>query len=286
MGSLGGHIAPGLAFCIIGLWHLFNHTKLHTTNPKSYTSQPWFPISKFKHLELYFIIAASAASISMELFIMPLRHHPFAADGSLPSNHLHNLEHATISLTFLTYAALAVVLDKAAPPARTTLTHLLAVAALAQELLLFRLHSSDHAGLEGRYHWLLQLVVFASLATGVLSIHHSRSFLLSFARSLSVFAQGVWLVVVGCMLYTPRLIPNGCALAVEDGHYVILCGGGEAAERAKSLASILFSYYVVGVSVFGVLVYLFVGKLYSKDHVEYHYIDAAHDDDIDVGSDY
>ncbi|KAH6795817.1 hypothetical protein C2S51_036803 [Perilla frutescens var. frutescens] len=277
MGTLGGHIAPGLAFCMIGLWHLFNHTKLHAMNPKSYISQPWFPISKIKHLELYFIIFASSASISMELFIMPHRHHPFAGDGSIPSNHLHNLEHATISLTFLTYAVFAMVLDKVTPPARTALTNLLAVGMLAQELLLFRLHSADHAGLEGQYHWLLQLVICTSLATGLLSIHDSRNFLLSFARSLSVFAQGVWLIVVGYMLYTPRLIPKGCASAVEDGHHVVLCDTREAAERAKSLANILFSYYVVGVSVFGVMVYLFVAKFYSKDHMEYHYIDSGDD---------
>ncbi|XP_057809482.1 uncharacterized protein LOC131023868 [Salvia miltiorrhiza] len=270
MGSLRGHIGPGLAFCIIGLWHLFNHTKLHATNPNSYISHPFFPISKFKHLELHFIIFATLTSISMELFILPHRHHPFAPDGSIPSNHLHNLEHSAISLAFLTYAASAVALDRIAPPARSALTHLLAAAAFQQELLLFHLHSTDHAGLEGRYHWLLQLLILASLAVTVLSLADSRSFLLGFVRSLLIFAQGVWLVVIGVMLYTPRLMPKGCAVGLDDGHYVVRCDGGEAVERAKSLAAILFSYYVVAVAVFGVLFYLCLVKLYSKAHVEYH----------------
>ncbi|XP_047977310.1 transmembrane protein 45A-like [Salvia hispanica] len=278
MGSLRGHIGPGLAFFIIGLWHLFNHTKLHATNPNTYISHPWFPIYKFRYLELYFIIFAASTSISMELFIMPHRHHPFAPDGSIPSNHLHNLEHATISLTFLTYASFAVILDRISPPARSALTHLLGALTLAQELLLFRLHSTDHAGLEGRYHWLLQILILAALALTVISTADPRSFLLSFARSLAIFAQGVWLVVIGVMLYTPRLMPKGCAVGVEDGHYVVLCGSGEAVERAKSLATILFSYYVVGVAVFGVGSYLYLLKLYSKDQVEYHNLEDATDD--------
>ncbi|KAL1544611.1 transmembrane protein 45B-like [Salvia divinorum] len=277
MGSLRGHIGPGIAFCMIGLWHLFNHTKLHATNPNSYISHPWFPVSRFRYLELYFIIFAALTSISMELFIMPHRHHPFAPDGSIPSNHLHNLEHATISLTFLTYASFAVILDRISPPARTALTHLLAVLTLAQELLLFRLHSTDHAGLEGHYHWLLQILILAALTLAVLSAADSRSFLLSFVRSLAILAQGGWLVVIGVMLYTPRLMPKGCAVGVEDGHYVVRCGGGEAVERAKSLAAILFSYYVVGVSCFGLGVYLYLVKLYSKDHVEYHNLEDATD---------
>lgn len=65
-------------------------------------------------------------------------------------------------------------------------------------------------------------------------------------------------------------MPKGCALGMDDGRYVVRCGGGEALERAKSLATILFSYYVVGMAVFAVLVYLGLVRLYSKDQVEYH----------------
>ncbi|KAI3450872.1 hypothetical protein Pfo_007537 [Paulownia fortunei] len=285
MGNFRGHVAPGLAFCIIGLWHLFNHTKLHAINPKSYTSLPWFPTSRARYLELYFIMFASFTSIAMELFIMPHRHQPLDHDATIPSNHLHNFEHANISLSIFTYALFAVVLDKLAPPARSALTHMLGAVMLAQELLLFHLHSTDHMGLEGQYHWLLQIVIFTSLATALLSINYSKSFLLSFARSLAVFCQGVWLIVIGYMLYTPRLIPKGCLMSIEDGHYVVNCHGKEALERAKSLANILFSYYVVGMSIFGVLFYLVVMKLHSSKEVEYKYIleaDEDNDQDDDV----
>lgn len=57
-----------------------------------------------------------------------------------------------------------------------------------QELLLLRFQSAYHAGLEGHYHWLLQLVVAASLvATAVLS----RSFGVAVVRFASVLLQGV-----------------------------------------------------------------------------------------------
>ena len=89
MGSLVGHVLPGLGFFLFGLWHLFNNIKLHAQNPHSYTSQPWFPTSKIRYLELFLIMIGSSISISMELFIGPARHHPFDVDGTIPSYHLH-----------------------------------------------------------------------------------------------------------------------------------------------------------------------------------------------------
>ncbi|XP_051113517.1 uncharacterized protein LOC127239420 [Andrographis paniculata] len=266
MGNFRGHVAPGLAFCTIGFWHLFNHTRIHAASPKTYVSLPWFPTRLSRHLELYFIAAAAATSISMELFIMPRRHHPLDTDATIPANHLHNFEHSNISLSILSYALFALLLDRLNPPAAGALTHLLGVVMLAQEFLLFHLHSADHAGLEGQYHWLLQLVIFAALAATLASIRYPRSFLLSFARSLAVAAQGVWLVVIGFMLYTPALIPKGCLLAKDDGHDVIICDVASGAlDRAKSLANILFSYYVVGVSALGVAAYLVLYSIYSND---------------------
>jgi len=115
MGTLVGHVAPGFGFFIIGLWHLFNHIKLYARYPNSYTSPPWFPTSRFKYLELFLIMAGCSASIAMELFIGPDRHQPLDPDGTIPSNHLHNFEHSSISMTFLVYAALPLFLTKLAP---------------------------------------------------------------------------------------------------------------------------------------------------------------------------
>uniref|UniRef100_A0A0D3BN53 Uncharacterized protein n=1 Tax=Brassica oleracea var. oleracea TaxID=109376 RepID=A0A0D3BN53_BRAOL len=167
MGTLVGHVLPGLAFLALGLWHLFNNIKLFCLRPNIFYSSVWFPVSKIRYLELYFIMFSSSASISMELFVGPRKHQPFDSDGTIPSNHLHNFEHSFISMSFLVYAVLALVLDRARPRAAASegLTILAAAAAFSQELLLFHFHSTDHVGFEGQYHLILQLIIFVSLLT-------------------------------------------------------------------------------------------------------------------------
>ncbi|KAL2341233.1 hypothetical protein Fmac_009173 [Flemingia macrophylla] len=268
MGTLVGHVAPGLGFVVIGLWHLFNHTKLHALNPTSYTAPPWFPAAKLKHLELLLIMAASAASVSMELFIGPERHQPLDPDGSIPSNHLQNLEHSSISLTFLLYAASALLLERfhLHPPSKRALTQLLASIAFGQQLLLFHLHSADHVGPEGHFHSLLQLLVLLSLSTTLLGIPFPRSFILSFLRSLTILFQGLWLLSMGFILWTPALVPKGCFINHLHGHQVVRCSDHASLHRALSLVHILFSWFLIGVTAFGLAFYLALFNLYSHNH--------------------
>ncbi|WOK96136.1 transmembrane protein 45A-like [Canna indica] len=265
MGTMVGHVAPGFGFLVIGLWHLYNHIRLHSARPSSYVSLPWFPASKLRHLELYLIIAGSLASISMELVIGPEKHQPFDDGGTIPSNHLHNFEHAAISLTLLIYAAFAVVFDRVKPQLRDEMTMLLAAAAFAQQLLMFHLHSADHMGVEGQYHWLLQTVIVVSLATTLLGVALPRSFLVSFVRSASIAFQGVWFIVMGVMLWTPSLISKGCFMNLEEGHSVVRCHSEEALHRAKSLVNLQFSWYMTAMAIFCMLVYLFLSKAYPEE---------------------
>ncbi|PIN04582.1 hypothetical protein CDL12_22878 [Handroanthus impetiginosus] len=287
MGTLIGHVAPGFGFLIIGFWHLINHIKLHALNPKSYTSSPWFPTLRIKYLELYLIMVGCSLSISMELFIGPDRHQPLDSDGTIPSNHLHNFEHSNISLTFFTYAFFSILLDKLAPPAQYELTNLLGAVAFGLELLLFHLHSADHMGIEGQYHWLLQIAVFTSLATTILGISYPKSFLNSFVRSISIMFQGIWLMVMGFMLWTHSLIPKGCFMNLEEGHKVVRCHGEEALERAKSLVNIQFSWYVIGVIIFAMTLYLIVIKSCPVKIFEYQSLTKfeSQDEENDDGDD-
>lgn len=269
MGTLVGHVAPGFAFMLLGLWHLFNNIKLHALNPKSYTSKPWFPTSKHKYLELFLTMAATTASISMELFIGPERHQPLDPDGTIPSNHLHNFEHASISFTFFVYAVFAIILDRIHTHTNSSLTQLLASIAFAQQLLLFHLHSADHMGPEGQYHLLLQLIILISLVTTLMGIPMQKSFLISFVRSVSIFFQGLWLIAMGFMLWTPELISKGCFMNDEEGHQVVRCSDHESLHRAVSLVNILFSWFVIGVTVFAVTFYLVLNKFYGGNEVQY-----------------
>lgn len=266
MGTLVGHVAPGFGFMLIGLWHLFNHAKLHARHSNSYASSPWFPTSLLRHLELLLIMAGAGISISMELVIGPERHQPFDPDGSIPSNHLHNFEHASISLSFFTYALAALLLDKLRPklPAVEEITQLLAGLAFGQQLLLFHLHSADHMGPEGQYHLLLQLLVLISVVTTLMGIGLQRSFITSYVRSLSIFFQGFWFVLMGFMLWTPALIPKGCRIKSEDGHQVVLCDGDIALHRAKSLVNLQFSWCITAMAVFGVVFYVAMVAIYGE----------------------
>ncbi|XP_031257680.1 transmembrane protein 45B-like [Pistacia vera] len=268
MGSLIGHVVPGFAFLLLGLWHLFNHIKLHSLHPKSYKSTTWFPSPKIKYLELFFIMLGSSISIAMELVIGPRKHHPFDSDGTIPSNHLHNFEHATISLTFFTYAAFTILLDRNCCKSQHALAHFLGAIAFTEEFLLFHLHSTDHMGLEGHYHFLLQLIILVSLTTTILGICLPKSFMVSFVRSASIFFQGVWLIMIGLMLWNPKYIPKGCFLHYEEGHQVVRCHKEEALHRAKSLVNIEFSWVLVGITIFLVFLYVVLEKHYGEQ-VEY-----------------
>ncbi|XP_021689329.2 uncharacterized protein LOC110671228 [Hevea brasiliensis] len=269
MGTLVGHVAPGFAFFFLGFWHLFNHVRHHVQQPNFYTSSPWFPTSKFRYIELLLIMIGSSISVSMELFIGPERHQPFDPDGTIPSNHLHNFEHASISMTFFVYAAFAIIIDKIRPKAQYGLTQFLGALAFGQQLFLFHLHSADHMGVEGQYHLLLQIVIVVSLATTLMGMGQPKSFMVSFVRSASIMFQGVWLITMGYVLWTPSLVPKGCFIHSEEGHQVVRCSGEESLHRAKSLVNIQFSWFLIGVTIFVMCFYLAMHKFYGEQKIEY-----------------
>ena len=287
MGTLFGHVAPGSAFLLFGLWQLFNHIRLHALHPSSYSPPVWFPYSRFRYLEPYFIMFGAITNILFELFIDPRHHQPLDTDGTIPSSHLHNVEHASISLALAVYGAYAIVVDKISPKTPRYLTYLVGSFAFAQEFLLFHLHSTDHTGPEGQYHFFLQLIIFASLVTTLLGIPFPNSFLVGFVRSLSIFFQGVWFIALGIMLWTPSLLPKGCFLNDEDGRQVARCRGEESLSRAKSLINVEFSWYFTIIMIFGMSFYLVLDKIYGDRRVEYSSLptkEAKEEDSDDIES--
>jgi hypothetical protein len=218
-----GHILPGAGFLAVGLWHLFNHMRLYSLRPDAYVAPVWFPAPRVRHLELILVIAGSAVEFSMEMFVDHSTFLPFDADGSIPSDRLHNHEHAIICLALLVYAGSALHLDRVRARCRDALSLLLVAVVFAQELLVFHFHSTDHAGFEGQFHWLLQLVVAACLATALLGIGFPRSFAVSLVRSACITFHGVWLMVIGAMVWVPSHVPKGCSLVEEDGRNTVRC---------------------------------------------------------------
>ncbi|KAJ7299193.1 hypothetical protein O6H91_Y103800 [Diphasiastrum complanatum] len=266
MGTLIGHVGSGTGFFLVGLWQLFNVIRNYTQSPWTFEAKPWFPFkikSKLKYTELYVIMFGSTLFIAGELFIFPEKHQPLAKDWTIPSEHLKNFEHSSIAFFFLLYATVALCLSCWRMEVPYGLVHLLAAIAFSQELLLLHLHSSDHIGLEGQYHWLFQLIVFVCLCGTLLEIALPHSFLVALVRAMGVFFQGCWLIQMGIVLWIPAATPTDCKLHNEDDHNVVRCSD-KAEMRAKALATLQFNWYLAAVVIFTLLLYAYMANHYRK----------------------
>jgi hypothetical protein len=273
MGTFVGHILPGAGFVVIGLWHLLNTVRNYVEGPWNYQSKPWFPTrwrgKYLKYLELYAIIFGSCTSIAAELFICPAKHQPFADDWSIPSDHLNNFEHSTISLFFAFYGITCLVSDILKIHLPRGVLHIMGAFAFSQELMLFHFHSADHMGLEGHYHWLLQLPIIVGLIAAMLEVAVPKAFIVSYVRSVSILFQGVWFIQMGLTLYVLPLVPTGCDMFEEDGHMMVRCSTQEADMRSKALANLYFSWYLVAVLLLSIILYLSVMYHHSSKQLQY-----------------
>jgi hypothetical protein len=215
----------------------------------------------------------------MEMFVDHSTFLPFDADGSIPSDRLHNHEHAIICLALLVYAGSALHLDRVRARCRDALSLLLVAVVFAQELLVFHFHSTDHAGFEGQFHWLLQLVVAACLATALLGIGFPRSFAVSLVRSACITFHGVWLMVIGAMVWVPSHVPKGCSLVEEDGRNTVRCHSKASLHRAKALANLQFGWYLSFLTVFVVALYLYVCNRYPAEATYVRVPEAGEDEE-------
>ncbi|CAM0909703.1 unnamed protein product [Alopecurus aequalis] len=246
MGTFLGHFVPGLAFAVLGMWHTLNTIKAYKLKGASgFRSATWFPFPSplpgLKHLELYLLLAFSGLAIIDQLVDLPLLALSLQPD---------TLEHATMYLHLGVYASVALAAD--AFPHHGALGDLvaaLAASVFGQELFLLRLHSADHVGLEGHYHWLMQLVVTASLIFTSATVVLPRNFPVAVVRSASVLFQGLWFIVMGFALWVPSLVPTGChgAEGSVAMHSAVACSTEEAARRAMAMANLQFSWVLAAV---------------------------------------
>ncbi|KAL6859108.1 hypothetical protein ACP4OV_018110 [Aristida adscensionis] len=254
MGTFLGHFLPGLAFAILGIWHTLNTVRAYKLNGAAgFRSATWFPFPSplrgLKHLELYLLLAFSVLAIADQLVDLPILALCLQPDS---------LEHATMYLHLAVYASVALAADRLSPARRDAplgeVVAALAASVFGQELLLLRLHSADHAGLEGHYHWLLQLVAAASLVATAATAVLPRSFAVAVVRSASVLFQGLWFMAMGFALWVPALVPTGCHAAAGSGgggggamESAVACPTEEAARRATVMANLQFSWVLAAV---------------------------------------
>jgi hypothetical protein len=123
-------------------------------------------------------------------------------------------------------------------------------------------------GIEGQYHYLLQILISICFATTLMGIGFPMSFLVCFVRSVCIIFQGLWLMCMGLMLYTPGYEPKGCFAKLEGDQYMVRCSDEKALHRAVSLVNLQFSWFLIGVPVFAVSFYLIMARFYGEK-VEY-----------------
>lgn len=249
MGTFVGHIIPGLAVTLLGLWHTINTIRtFFLKSPADFRVRFWFPfhgpLSKLKHLELIFILSFSVFAIFMQLLDYPFLRFAFKLD---------NFEHATMFLHLAIFAGFTLSAELThSSETLSGVVGILAASVFGQELFLLHFHSADHVGLEGHYHWLLQLIVFVSFVAALAVTCFPTSFPAALVLSISVALQGCWFMIMGFVLWAPQFVPKGCIsnLGHADMIGAVTCESNEADMRAKALANLQFSWILSGIFIF------------------------------------
>ncbi|KAJ0229756.1 hypothetical protein HA466_0313660 [Hirschfeldia incana] len=244
MGTFLGHFVPGLSLALLGLWHLFNTIRSYCLkDPESFSAKFWFPFPKLKHLELVLILFFSFFAIILLTIDFP--------DFNFSSFKPDNLEHASMFLHLITFACFALFCELTlCSDLFSSIIGILSASVFAQELFLLHFHSTDHLGLEGHYHFLLQLIAFVSFSSALASASFPKSFSAALVLSVSVMFQGCWFLNMGFMLWVPGYVPTGCVsnTAAADNKTSVVHSSAVACEspgaevRAKALANLQFSW--------------------------------------------
>ncbi|XP_043690955.1 transmembrane protein 45A [Telopea speciosissima] len=270
MGTFVGHIIPSLVLTLLGLWHTSNTIKAYILKgPTGFSSRFWYPLNpspfKVKHLELILIFTFSILAIVMEILDYPLFQFSFK---------LNDFEHATMFLHLAIYAGVTLAVELTdLQDSLSGLVSILAASVFGQELFLIHFHSADHTGLEGHYHWLLQLIVFVSLAAAIVASVSPSNFVAALVLSITVVFQGCWFMNMGFMLWVPQFIPRGCVLRLngDDKHGAVACEAKEATLRANALANLQFSWILAGILISTAILSLVMARRCTVRNRSIHY---------------
>ncbi|KAK4747792.1 hypothetical protein SAY87_014378 [Trapa incisa] len=251
MGTFVGHFLPGFALALLGLWHIFNTARaffFHGSN--NFKSRFSYPLKilhcQFQNLDLILILSFSIPAIVTQVFDFPVIRLVFRLD---------NLEHASMFLHLLLFSGFTLLSELTQTSENLSgVIGILASSVFGQELFLLHFHSTDHVGIEGHYHWLLQLIVLVSFLSAITVTLMPTSLPASLVLAVSVTFQGLWFINMGFMLWVPELVSRGCSLkSGQPMHYgdaTVVCGSKEADFRARAVANLQFSWILSTLLVF------------------------------------
>lgn len=288
MGTFIGHISPGLILALLGIWHTFCAIKAYyKTSPSSYTTRFWYPLNtsihclKLKAVELVVIFLFSIFAILMQVFDYPIFQLVFKLD---------NFEHATIFLHLAVFSGFGLYTEVTGlSDSMFEMIGILITSVFGQEFFVLHFHSTDHVGLEGHYHWILQVIVFMSFVAAMICTLLPKSFPSAIVLSTSVTLQGCWFSIMGFMLWIPDFVPQGCVmdLTLESSvHGAVTCLTHEADVRARALANMQFSWCVSLVLIITASICVKMAALKSQRtlSVEYEQVHVRPVDNVQIAT--
>lgn len=217
---------------------------LEYTAPRAYT-----------HLVIFFI--------AILIQILDIQHFHFFFE-------LHNVEHATMFFQLVIFTSFTLYSEWTHLSENfLTISCILVVSIFGQELFLLHYHSTDHVGLEGHYHWLMQLIVCISFLAALYATASPSSFPAALTLAISVVFQGCWFINMGFMLWLPDFVPRGCTTqsmnsSSNNMHGAVVCETTEADSRARALANLQFCWILSLILVFMVSSCIAFGRQVSR----------------------
>eukprot|EP00249_Psilotum_nudum_P005097 c18572_g1_i1 orf=625-1482(-) len=253
MGSFLGHLLPGTLFLFVGLWHLSNSIVKFVADPRSFKARLWHPIpvttGRLRYLELYVIALGAFFDMCVEFFYSP--HLKYIVDGALNSSHMNDFEHAAMLLMFFLFGIAALLSETTRwLPLPDGALHIIVAMAFTAEYLLFNFHSTNHAGLEGRYHQLLVLLIGLCIISALLGAAFPERFVVDLVCCIVITLQGLWFYQTAFTLYGPWM-PAGCHQQADGP----ICESTESEIRGQSLANLQLSCLVSSLLVVVVVLY-------------------------------
>ncbi len=277
MGTLGGHVLPGVFFLFLGLlWTLLSiwmQLTSKASNPKkskkegSTTSsffeytykrdlrlarKSWIPFPCCPRVPVDPVLKVFLAIIGIlvELFLDYKRSHlvTMVYNVILPNGELNDmakLHHITMYGAFLMSGIVDIVSLFLKLPRQAS--QIVYTMAFWVEWMLFYSHTIEgDSSMNISFHFLLRMAIFSCVIVSALRVFYSSHFLVNIGLSFCIMLQGTWFIQVGVSLYPP------------SGSNVFLKTASTNAHRVAMFVYALFTWHVLLLTVlffilFGVL---------------------------------
>ena len=218
MGSLLGHLVPGIMFLLISIWWFIGdviekcHGRYYRRGSPSLSVRVWYscpgarlsklPLEPMAKIFLAVIGVLGELLLSKSVALV-------GEDGELVADHLNNYGHSVMYCFFGLSGAVDLVKWYKLFPLPAKFDFAVFSTALWMEGLLFSFHLHGRSELDVRLHTLLYLLIFVTAALFLLEAISAKPVPFSaFFRAYLLSLQGTWFLQIGFVLYGPNRWKN------------------------------------------------------------------------------